>query len=338
MGNSRFKVVAWLLVACLLVPAVTCGTDRSKDKQFAQPDLDEALVYLIREKRFTGAATTMYVFSDQTMMGALDSNTYTFAYLPPGKHLLWLTPKINTEVEFEAGKTYYFTVWASLDALDEATGKTYIAAVSNYATPTPRDVEKGAKYMAKLYDKVVASTAARTDDGPKAFDLSRRTAHVAQWPKSDLTAYTTLCLEPITMVNPKAAVAQQQYLFDSAPERIANLVLTDVGTDAFAAVCKDASCGNAADTVVLRARITLYKPGSELVRIIMAGAGSAQIHMTVDLVSAQTGQTLVEFEPKGLWAWGGALGASKGMSDLEQNVAYEVAAYLKLARGQTLPD
>ena len=43
-----------MLLACLLVPAAAWGTNRSKDKQFAQPHPDEALVYLIREKRFTG--------------------------------------------------------------------------------------------------------------------------------------------------------------------------------------------------------------------------------------------------------------------------------------------
>ena len=70
---------------------------------------------------------------------------------------------------------------------------------------------------------------------------------------------------------------------------------------------------------------------------MLAGAGSAQIEMIVNLVWAQSGQSLVEFEAKGTWAWGGALGAAVGISDLEKNVAYEVASYLRLARGQALP-
>jgi hypothetical protein len=50
----------------------------------------------------------MFVYADQQFVGALDNNTYTSAYLPPGKHLLWLNwAKINTEIELEAGKTHY---------------------------------------------------------------------------------------------------------------------------------------------------------------------------------------------------------------------------------------
>ena len=44
------------------------------------------------------------------------------------------------------------------------------------------------------------------------------------------------------------------------------------------------------------------------------------------------------FEAKGLWAWGGAVGASRGISDLEKNVAYEIASYLRNARGLALPE
>jgi hypothetical protein len=70
---------------------------------------------------------------------------------------------------------------------------------------------------------------------------------------------------------------------------------------------------------------------------MLAGAGGAQIEMTVNLVSAQSGQSLSEFEAKGTWAWGDALGAAVGISDLEKNFAYEVASHPRLVRGQALP-
>lgn len=53
------------------------------------------------------------------------------------------------------------------------------------------------------------------------------------------------------------------------------------------------------------------------------------------MLDGESGKSLVAFEAKGLWAWGGALGASRGISDL---VAYEIASYLRNARGLALPE
>ena len=339
MNAVRFNVATWILAGCLVVPGPALGANRSPDKQVGEAHSDEALVYLIREKRFVGGGRTMFVFSDQSFLGALDNDSYTFAYLPPGKHLLWLNwAKINTEIDVEAGKTYYFAIWTTFDALDENSGKAFLGGISAYATPEPRELEKAAEHIHERYGKAVASSAGKPDGATKATSLQRRAAHIASWPKLDLAAYPTLCIEPFAMADPKAEENKKQYLVDSAPQRIAELVLEELGSTTFAAVRKEASCGNAADTVVLRARITQYKPGSDTARFMVAGAGSAQIEMMVNLVSAQSGQMLVEFEPKGTWAWGGAIGAAKGISDLEKNVAYEVGGYLKVARGQPLSD
>jgi hypothetical protein len=339
MRTVRFALAVVVLAVSLLVPASAPGANRSAEKPVAEPRADAALVYLIREKRFVGGGRTMFVFSDQTFLGVLDNDSYTYAYLPPGKHLLWLNwAKINTEVEVEAGKTYYFAIWSTFDPLDEVSGKAYIGGISAYATPTEREVAKGAEHIEERYGKAVASAEATPEETTRATALQRRAEHVARWPKVDLAAYPVLCVEPFVMADPSAADARQQYLVESAPVRLAALVLAELGTTAFTGVQASESCTSAAETVVLRARITQYKPGSDTARFIIAGDGSAQIEMYVSLVDAQSGQTLVEFEPKGTWAWGGALGAAVGISDLEKNVAYEVAAYLRQARGQPLPE
>lgn len=339
MRTVRFLIAAAVLAAGLLVPATAPGANRSSDKPSADPRADAALVYLIREKRFVGGGRTMFVFSDQTFLGALDNDSYTFAYLPPGKHLLWLNwAKINTEVEVEAGETYYFAIWSTFDVLDETSGKAYIGGVSAYATPTEREVAKGAEHIEERYGKAIASAEAKPEDTTEATALRRRAEHVARWPKVDLAAYPALCVEPFVMADPKAEAIKKQYLVDSAAQRLSELVLEELGPAAFATVQKAGPCGNADGTVVLRARISQYKPGSDTARFMMAGAGSAQIELQVQLVSAQSGQTLVEFQPKGTWAWGGVIGAAMGISNLEKNVAYEVAAYLRQARGQPLPD
>lgn len=339
MQAVRLSAIVWIVVGWLAIAGMSAGANLTGNKQMAEAQPDKALVYLIREKRFTGGGRTMFVFADQTFLGTLDNDSYTYAYLSPGKHLLWLNwAQLNTTIELEAGKTYYYTIWMTFDPLDEKSGKAFIDGVSAYATPTPRETDKAAEMASKRYGKAVASAAKRPDDRTRATSLQRRAAHIAKWPKTDLSAYSTLCVEPFVMADPKAKQAKQQYLVESAPDRIADLVLDELGPEVFTDVRRETNCGNAADTVVMRTRITQYKLGSEFARLMIAGAGNVQIEMIVELVSAESGQTLAQFEPKGTWAWGGALGASKSMPDLEKNVAYEVAGYLKVSRGQSLPD
>lgn len=332
------RAVVGFLAALLLVAGPAPAVERSAEKKFAEVRPDQALVYLIREKRFQGGGRTMFVYADQQFVGALDNNTYTFAYLSPGKHLLWLNwAKINTEIELEAGKTYYLAVWTTFDSLDEASGKAYIDGVEAYAIATPKEIAKSEEHIRKRYAKATASAASKPDDKTKATNLKMRAAHVAKWPKLDLGAYPALCIEPFTMADPKAAKRKPQYQVESAPQRLVGLVREELDAKAFASVREEPACAADAGSVVLRARITQYKPGSDAARMMLIGAGSAQIEMVVTLADAQSGKALVELEPKGTWAWGGALGAARGITDLEKNVAYEVATYLGHARGIPLP-
>ena len=185
----------------------------------------------------------------------------------------------------------------------------------------------------------MASAAKKPDEPSQATNLGLRAQHIAAWPKLDLAAYPVFCYEPFVMADPKAGDRAQEYQVESAPQRLEKLVVDGLGTGVFTEVRKSDACAAAAaaGTVVLRARITQYKPGSETARFLLAGAGSAQIELVTTLTDATSGNVLVTFEPKGLWAWGGAAGVSRGISDLEKNVAYELASYLKQSRGIALP-
>lgn len=327
------------LVATCFTPPPLAAANKSATKQFGEVRSDESLLYLIREKRFAGSGRTMFVYADQQFLGSLDNNSYTFAYLPPGKHLLWLNwAKVNTEVELEAGRTYYFAVWSSFDPLDEISGKAYLDGIESYATPEPAELDKADEHIVKRYGKAAASAAKKPAETTRATNLDRRAKHIAEWPKVDLGAYSTLCIEPFVMADPKAGERKKEYLVESAPQRIAQLMVSELGTEAFAEVLQNDSCAAGEGTTVVRARITQYKPGSDTARLMLAGAGSAQIEMIVSLTGGAQAARLVEFEAKGLWAWGGAAGVSRGISDLEKNVAYEVAAYLQQSRGIDLPE
>lgn len=337
------SIVVLLLIICGasigLSPEQSNATTLSTTKQLAESKPDMALVYFIREKRFQGSARTMFVYSDEAFLGTLDNNTYAFAYVPPGKHLFWLNwAKINSQVELEAGKTYYFSIWTTFDSLDEVSGKAFIEAVAAYAVPDEKEVATSAEQIQERYGKATASAAKKSaDDDSGASGLARRAAHVAAWPKVDLAPYPVLCVEPFVMADPKAESRSQEYLIDTAPARLATYIVDDLGTTAFSEVRQESSCA-APGAVVLRGRITQYKPGSEAARFIIAGAGNAQIELVVTLTDAASGNQLSELEAKGAWAWGGSAGLMGGISNLDKNVAYEVASYLKLMRGVALPD
>lgn len=336
--SNRSRILVAALVAASCMPASLLAATRSADKQFGEVRADEALVYLIREKRFVGSGRTMFVYAGEKFLATLDNNSYAFAYLPPGKHLLWTNwAKINVEADLEAGKTYYYAIWTSFDPLDQASGDAYVKGIDSFASPTPAEVEKSAEHIRERYGKAVASAAKKPDDASQATNLSLRAEHIAKWPKVDLAAYPVLCLEPFVMADPKAADRSQEYQVESAPQRLAKLVTDNIGAETFTEVRQSDSCEPAAGTAVLRVRITQYKPGSDTARFLLAGAGSAQIELVATLTDAQSGATLVTFEPKGLWSWGGAVGVSRGISDLEKNVAFETTSYLKQARGIELP-
>ena len=340
-GTWRFRVLALALATlagALAAPPVT-GAEKSAKKVFGEVKPDQALLYLIREGHMQGAARTAFVFADETFLATLDNNSYAFAYLPPGKHLLWLNwAQVNAEVELAAGQTYYFNVWASFEPLDELSGQAFLKGIKSYVTPEAAELEKSREHIQERYGKATASAAKKPKDTPKATNLDHRAKHIAAWPKLDLAGYDVLCLEPFVMSDPKAAERKQGYLAESAPVRMTGLVAESLGTETFREVRQGVPCEPVPGVAWLRTRITQYKPGNETARMMLAGAGSAQLETLVTVLDGESGKSLVAFEATGLWAWGGALGASRGISDLEKNVAYEIASYLRNARGLALPE
>ena len=329
------------LVLCCLAALPLAAADKSPKKVFGEIKPDQALVYLIREGHMLGAALTVFAYADQQFLGTLKSNSYTFTYLPPGPYLLWAHPLgftvSNTQVQLDAGKVYYFNVWNSFDPLDEVTGPAFLKGIKQYLIAGDDDREKAKEQIAEDYAKATKKAVNSLQDAPQVDDPARRQAHVAAWPQIDLKPYGILCVEDFVMADPEASSRQKDYLVESVPLRLAKFVVADLGAGVFDEVRQGAACEAVPGVVVLRARILEYKPGSETARAIIAGAGSAQLKVHVTLANGETGSTLAQFDAKGLWAWGGQLGASRGIQDLEKNVAYEMASYLKYSRGVAEP-
>lgn len=329
------------LVLCGLAALPLAAAEKSPQKVFGEVKPDQALVYLIREGHMLAAALTVSAFADQQFLGILKNNSYTFAYLPPGPYLLWALPLgftvSNTRVELEAGKVYYFNVWNSFDPLDEVTGPAFLKGIKSYITPDDEERQEAQEKIAKNYAKATSKAVNNPKDAPQVDDLSRRQEHVAAWPQVDLKPYAILCVEDFVMADPEAGDRAKEYLVESVPLRLAKLVVADLGPGVFDEVRQGAACAAAPEVAVLRASILKYKPGSETARAIIAGAGSAQLKVHVTLVNGESGTSLAQFDAKGLWAWGGQLGASRGIQDLEKNVAYEMASYLKYSKGVAEP-
>ena len=341
MRRSWWKNVVGSLVVGSLAALPLGAAEKSAPKVFGEVKSDQALVYLVREGHMLGAALTLFVYADQQFLGTLKNNSYTFSYLPPGTYLLWAHPLgwtvSNTRVELEAGKVYYFNVWNSFDPLDEATGPAFLKGVKRYNPTADDEREKAKEQIEEDYAKAMKKAVNDLAAGRQVDDPARRQKHVASWPQVDLKPYAILCIEDFVVADPEARSVEKSYLVESVPARLAKFVVTDLGPGVFDEVRQGVACEAAPGVAVLRARILKYKPGSETARAIIAGAGSAQLNVQVTLANGETGDTLAKFEAKGLWAWGGELGASRGIQDLEKNVAYEMASYLKHGKGVAEP-
>lgn len=83
--------------------------------------------------------------------------------------------------------------------------------------------------------------------------------------------------------------------------------------------------------------ITKYRPGSRVARAILIGVGSASLEGNVVVTDAATGTALLNAPFDKLWAWGGILGASKGMSNMVTETSASVAATIAHGRGWNAP-
>jgi hypothetical protein len=287
------------LAVCWLAALPLAAAEKSPQKIFGEVKPDQALVYVIREGSILGANRTQFVYADQQFLGTLRSNSYTFSYLPPGPYLLWVNwPMVEpplSRVELEAGKVYYFNIGKSFEPLDDVTGPAFLKGIKWYVTPEDDEREEAKEQIEEDYAKATAAAAKKPKDAPQVADLSRRQKHVAEWPQIDLKPYPILCIEDFVMADPKASSRMQGYLVETAPVRLAKLVITDLGPGVFEDVRQSPACDATAGVAVLRARIMEYKPGSATVRVLFGlGTGSARIKVHFTLAGSGHGV--------GLWA------------------------------------
>ena len=118
----------------------------------------------------------------------------------------------------------------------------------------------------------------------------------------------------------------------------ARAVETRLGSD-FGPIFKSVEMAPAARGLdhecVIRGAITKYKPGSRFARAVLIGLGAASLEGSVTIQDAATGNTLLTAPFDKLWAWGGIVGASKGMDDMVKEAEASIASTVAHAKGWT---
>lgn len=105
-----------------------------------------------------------FFLCDREVPGIIHGSFYFFAYVDPGRHVLWSyyehVDADAIEVDLQAGATYYVQQhaylgpsggWTSLERLDEAPGNEALAKCSRHSTLTDRGRAKGAEISLKYY-------------------------------------------------------------------------------------------------------------------------------------------------------------------------------------------
>lgn len=155
-----------LLALLLCVPIHLAASTVQKTKQFGQPRSDKALVYAIRERAFVGSAVGMFVFADEQLISFLRNGTYGFAYIDPGQHIIWGDTDATVNIRLMPGETYYITakVAGPLTVVSESDGKALLDSIGAYIQADDKDLENGAKRVAKRFDKAKKRDARTTKE------------------------------------------------------------------------------------------------------------------------------------------------------------------------------
>lgn len=72
----------------------------------------------------------------------------------------------------------------------------------------------------------------------------------------------------------------------------------------------------------IRTAYTSYRPGSRMLRGVLIGLGTADLKLQIELQDRQDGRLLAKGIVHEYWGWGGLMGVSKGIEDM-QETAFE---------------
>lgn len=149
-----YKKLIVFFVLFILQISLSWAVTKNPIKQMGMIQPDKALVYLIRPSNFIASVRTQFVYLDQAFLGALDNNTYTFAYVNPGTYLIWTNwTRVQKKIIFDAGQVYYFRIFDQVLLLAKEEGISAINSVPNFAGPTEKELKKAQVHIQKRYGR-----------------------------------------------------------------------------------------------------------------------------------------------------------------------------------------
>jgi len=146
------RFVLGMLIGLALAPLAQASV-RHEKKVYGEVKSDKALVYLVRQPAMLGKAVGMFVFADDQFLAFLKNNTYSFAYVEPGRHLIWIDWLGNPrEVEFIPGQTYYFDIAPmAMAVVSEEEGKKLVEKAIAYMEAQEIDFKNAEGKIKKRY-------------------------------------------------------------------------------------------------------------------------------------------------------------------------------------------
>lgn len=87
------------------------------------------------------------------------------------------------------------------------------------------------------------------------------------------------------------------------------------------------------DELVITGKITEYNPGDRGARMMLIGLGAAGFKGQLVMKDGATGDLLSEAKIDKVWAWGGIMGASKGIEEMVPEAAASAARTIATLKG-----
>lgn len=95
------------------------------------------------------------------------------------------------------------------------------------------------------------------------------------------------------------------------------------GRDIFETVVRTAPT-ESTQCLSVRTVYTSYRPGSRMLRGLLIGLGTADLKVQVELQDRRDGRQLAKGKVHEYWGWGGLMGASKGIENMQESAVKHI--------------
>lgn len=250
------RTAAWTVCAVCAGSVLGAPNDRPQPKVWAEPKPDQALVYFIRP----GGGSKRFVFADQTILAHLGGDSYAYAFLPPGGHLVW-DEAFTQYIEVVPGQVYYMLFGTGVSIVPTAKGREVLESVKHFQQLDTEQAAKGSKVAAARYARV------------KTLAEARGSAHLAELPAPSpppqtegllrVPAYSPVSVELAETVTSKLNTAGQKVAFRVVEDAaVDGSVWLRAGTEVHGLVVEAEHSGGNGRPGLLEVRV-LALPGSQ---------------------------------------------------------------------------